>query len=220
MKSRGVVTGSDVLVVPDDQVDALAAVVASLITRTADGHDDGITEWSMALVREPQRTRLAVGLWGGSRQRGGAPSPGGDRAASRQRPGSTPPPGSERSDLGECPVPTSGVRRDRRRPRPVPLDGSPRLARERSTPRCSRYPCTEQVDPTREWSDEHPDHHHRPDGLPTRTRPDRAPSSRIAEVVCGYLAGYCVVVTVVVGRTAAADARSWSPRRVDTGSTS
>lgn len=64
MQNGGAVTGSVVILVPEDQVDVLAGVASYLITRAAAGFDDGISEWSLALVREPTRSRLALGISG------------------------------------------------------------------------------------------------------------------------------------------------------------
>lgn len=75
MRVKGIVTGGVIVVVPDTQVELAARIAAYLVTPYAHGayagDDDaerdngvgaGIDEWSMALVREPHRTRIAVAL--------------------------------------------------------------------------------------------------------------------------------------------------------------
>lgn len=58
----GLVAGGVILVVPDDQVEATARLAADLVARQEAAPGTGVKEWSMALVREPHRTRIAVAL--------------------------------------------------------------------------------------------------------------------------------------------------------------
>ncbi len=60
MRIKGVVTGGVIAVVPDDEVETAARLAARLVTPRAHTDGVGVDEWSMALVREPQRTRIAV----------------------------------------------------------------------------------------------------------------------------------------------------------------
>jgi hypothetical protein len=64
MHVSGQVTSGTVVVVPDEQVDRAAALAAGLLGPDGDGVPTW-REWSMALVRQPGRTRLAVRLGGG-----------------------------------------------------------------------------------------------------------------------------------------------------------
>ena len=65
MHVSGQIRGGTVVVVPDDQVEAAAALAARLLTPRP-GEDPVLREWSMAVVREPGRSRLAVRLGGGT----------------------------------------------------------------------------------------------------------------------------------------------------------
>ena len=62
-RARGHVEDGQLYVVPDEQLDDVVAFVASRLRATPGG--EGIGEWSMALVREADRTRCAVALRGG-----------------------------------------------------------------------------------------------------------------------------------------------------------
>ena len=62
MWSRGIVTGGVIIVVPDDQVATAAKLAAQLVRHGNPKNRFTVTEWSMALMREPQRTRVAVAL--------------------------------------------------------------------------------------------------------------------------------------------------------------
>ena len=59
MHVSGLVSSGTIVIVPADQVDAAAAVAARSLVPNRD-IESGLAEWSMALVREPGRTRLAV----------------------------------------------------------------------------------------------------------------------------------------------------------------
>jgi len=62
MHVSGQIRGGTVVVVPDDQVEAAAALANRLLV-PAEGEDtSSLQEWSMAVVREPGRSRLAVRL--------------------------------------------------------------------------------------------------------------------------------------------------------------
>jgi len=60
MNSSGLITSASVLVVPEGRIEA-AAKFASQLLVPAKGEGRGLSEWSMALVREPGRTGPA--LW-------------------------------------------------------------------------------------------------------------------------------------------------------------
>ncbi len=62
MRVTGAVTGGDVIVVPDDQVATAARLAGDLVTPRPGSDETAVREWSMALVREPGRTRIAVGF--------------------------------------------------------------------------------------------------------------------------------------------------------------
>ena len=59
MHVSGVITSGTVVVVPDEQLDAAAALAARLLAPGIDA-ESGLWEWSTAVVREPGRSRLAV----------------------------------------------------------------------------------------------------------------------------------------------------------------
>jgi len=70
MHVSGQIRGGTVVVVPDDQVEAAAALASRLLVAEA-GTVPALSEWSMAVVRQPGRSRLAVRLGSGE----GAPGP-------------------------------------------------------------------------------------------------------------------------------------------------
>ncbi|CAB4763745.1 MAG: hypothetical protein F2754_10620 [Actinobacteria bacterium] len=59
MHVSGAITSGTVVVVPDEQLDAAAALAARLLAPDIDA-ESGLWEWSTAVVREPGRSRLAV----------------------------------------------------------------------------------------------------------------------------------------------------------------
>lgn len=62
MQVRGLVTGGTVLVIPADQVTTAMRIAADLTVLHDTDPTQGVTEWSVALIREPGHTRPTVGF--------------------------------------------------------------------------------------------------------------------------------------------------------------